>query len=156
MTAVFVGILVLHILLVLLEANPGNSLVEHLSNWAGDISGWSKDLFTPDELQGPHLRERRPRGRGVRPRRRRTLPCLDPPLTVRDCTPSRPRRPPRGRPGAFGRMPECAPTTTKHTAAVRRRCGRGRRGRGLPGAARGVGHRLACRGESGDRPAGSR
>lgn len=50
-TAVFVGILVLHILLVLLEANPGNSLVQHISNWAGDISGWSKDLFTPDSYK---------------------------------------------------------------------------------------------------------
>jgi hypothetical protein len=47
-TGVIVAILVLHILLVLLEANPGNALMETLSDWAEDLSAWSKDLFTPD------------------------------------------------------------------------------------------------------------
>ncbi|WP_436790679.1 hypothetical protein [Yinghuangia sp. YIM S10712] len=47
-TAVVVGILVLHILLVLLEANPANDLVSTLADWANGLSGWSEDLFTPD------------------------------------------------------------------------------------------------------------
>lgn len=47
-TGVVVGILVLHILLVLLEANPGNDLVRTLTDWANGLTGWSQDLFTPD------------------------------------------------------------------------------------------------------------
>lgn len=50
-TAIVVGILVLHILLVLLEANPGNTLVRNVSDWADDLSGWSRDLFTPDSYK---------------------------------------------------------------------------------------------------------
>lgn len=50
-TGVVVGILVLHILLVLLEANPGNELMQRLSDWAEDLAGWSKDLFTPDDYK---------------------------------------------------------------------------------------------------------
>ncbi|UGQ12170.1 hypothetical protein LO772_00735 [Yinghuangia sp. ASG 101] len=47
-TGVVVGILVLHILLVLLEANPDNDLVRTLTDWANGLTGWAKDLFTPD------------------------------------------------------------------------------------------------------------
>ncbi|MDI2131943.1 hypothetical protein QI554_38045 [Yinghuangia seranimata] len=47
-TVVVVGIIVLHILLVLLEANPGNSLVSTLTDWADGLTGWARDLFTPD------------------------------------------------------------------------------------------------------------
>jgi hypothetical protein len=50
-TVVIVGILVLHILLVLLDANPANDLVRTLSDWADGVAGWAKDLFTPDNAK---------------------------------------------------------------------------------------------------------
>lgn len=50
-TAIVVGILVLHILLVLLEANPANDLVQTLGDWSNGLAGWSEDLFTPDSYK---------------------------------------------------------------------------------------------------------
>jgi hypothetical protein len=50
-TGVIVAILVLHIILVLLEANPGNSLVQTMADWADGLAGWSRDLFTPDSYK---------------------------------------------------------------------------------------------------------
>lgn len=47
-TGVVVGILVLHILLVLLEANPANDVVRTLADWSSSLAAWSEDLFTPD------------------------------------------------------------------------------------------------------------
>jgi len=44
---VIVAILLIHIALVILEANPANHLVSTVSDWAGWLSNWSKDLFTP-------------------------------------------------------------------------------------------------------------
>lgn len=50
-TAVVVGIIVLHILLVLLEANPANDLVRTMADWAGSLTEWSENLFTPDSYK---------------------------------------------------------------------------------------------------------
>lgn len=50
-TAIVVGIIVLHILLVLLEANPANDLVRTMGDWAGSLTEWSENLFTPDSYK---------------------------------------------------------------------------------------------------------
>ena len=40
-------ILILHIIFVLLDANPGNDIVRTDADWAGWLATWFKDLFTP-------------------------------------------------------------------------------------------------------------
>ncbi|MFL6113731.1 MAG: hypothetical protein ACJ786_20580 [Catenulispora sp.] len=40
-------ILILHIIFVLLDANPNNDIVRTDADWAGWLATWFKDLFTP-------------------------------------------------------------------------------------------------------------
>jgi len=43
--AVIAVILVLHVVFVLLGANPGNVFVQFIANWAGLFALWFKNLF---------------------------------------------------------------------------------------------------------------
>ncbi|MBW8805607.1 MAG: hypothetical protein JF587_17415 [Catenulisporales bacterium] len=45
--AVIAIILILHIIFVLLDANPNNDIVRTDADWAGWLATWFKDLFTP-------------------------------------------------------------------------------------------------------------
>ena len=46
---VIVAILVAHIVLTLLDANPRNFLTEYVSAWAGQFNLGLGDLFTPEQ-----------------------------------------------------------------------------------------------------------
>lgn len=46
---VIVAILVAHIVLTLLDANPQNFLTEYVSMWAGEFNLGLGDLFTPEQ-----------------------------------------------------------------------------------------------------------
>ena len=45
--AIIAIILILHIIFVLLDANPNNDIVRTDADWAGWLATWFKDLFTP-------------------------------------------------------------------------------------------------------------
>jgi len=44
-------ILVLHVLFVLLGANPANAFVQFIASWAGTFALWFKDLFATGNAQ---------------------------------------------------------------------------------------------------------
>ncbi|MBS2536167.1 hypothetical protein KGQ20_25720 [Catenulispora sp. NF23] len=44
---IIAAILVLHIIFVWLNANPGNDIVSTDADWAGWLATWFVDLFTP-------------------------------------------------------------------------------------------------------------
>jgi hypothetical protein len=50
-SAVVAVILVLHIVLVLLNANPDNALASTDTSWAGTIAHWFVDLFRPSSYK---------------------------------------------------------------------------------------------------------
>lgn len=50
-TGVIAAIFVLHIILVLVDANSANALATFLSNASDDFGLWFKDLFTPSDYK---------------------------------------------------------------------------------------------------------
>ena len=44
-------IIVLHIIFVLVGANPGNAIVNTDATWASYLAAWFKDLFTPSNYK---------------------------------------------------------------------------------------------------------
>lgn len=46
-TGLFAAVLVLHIVLVLGNANPGNAFAQFVNDWAAGVSLGLRDLFTP-------------------------------------------------------------------------------------------------------------
>jgi hypothetical protein len=50
-TVVIAAIIILHIIFVLLSANPGNTIVSTDASWAGTLAAWFKNLFTPSNYK---------------------------------------------------------------------------------------------------------
>ena len=48
---VIVLILALEIVFVVFHANAHNTIVQHISDWAGHLAGPAKDLFTPKNVK---------------------------------------------------------------------------------------------------------
>jgi hypothetical protein len=44
-------IIAAHIMFVLLDANPANSIVSTDADWANTLAAWFKDLFTPHDYK---------------------------------------------------------------------------------------------------------
>lgn len=44
-------IIVMHIIFVLVNANPGNAIVNTDATWASYLAAWFKDLFTPSSYK---------------------------------------------------------------------------------------------------------
>jgi hypothetical protein len=49
--AILAAIIVLHIVFVLIGANPGNTLVATDADWAGTLGSWFNGLFTPSDYK---------------------------------------------------------------------------------------------------------
>ena len=50
-TMIVVLILAMQIVFVVFHANPHNTIVQHVSDWAHHLAGPAKDLFTPKNIK---------------------------------------------------------------------------------------------------------